>query len=114
LNTERKLVRDKIPELIARDGRLVKVARVSGKELCNLLIAKLREEVEELSGSPSVEEVADVLEVLEAIASKCLGVGWEEVLKVKEIKKAERGGFEEGLVAEFIRGEATTSRGASP
>jgi len=105
LGTERKLVRDKIPELIAREGRLVKVARVSGKELCDLLIAKLREEVEELSESLSVEEVADVLEVLEAIASKCLGVGWEEVLRVKEIKKAERGGFEEGLVAEFVRND---------
>jgi len=105
LNTERKLVRDKVPELIARDGRLVRVVRASGEELCDLLIAKLREEVEELSKSLSVEEVADVLEVLEAIASKCLGVEWGEVLRVKEIKKAERGGFEEGLVAEFVRND---------
>ncbi len=105
MGTERKLVRDKIPELVARDGRLVKVVKVSGRELCGLLIAKLREEVEELSESPSVEEVADVLEVLEAIASKCLRVEWGEVLRIKEAKKAERGGFEEGFVAEFVRSD---------
>ena len=103
MGTERKLVRDRVPELIARDGRLIKVLRVSGKELCDLLIAKLKEEVEELSGSPSVEEVADVLEVLEAIVTKCLGATWGEVIRVKEAKRAERGGFEEGLVAEFVR-----------
>jgi len=102
LRMERKLVRDKVPELIAREGRLISVSKASEDELCDLLIKKLEEEVEELRKAPSVEEVADVLEVLEAIASKCLGVGWDEVLKVKNIKRAERGGFEEGLVAKYF------------
>jgi len=103
LGIERKLVRDKVPELLMKEGRLVNVIKVSGNELCNLLVMKLKEEVNELSMSLSIEESADILEVLETLAEKCLGKAWNEVVKVKEAKKSKRGGFREGIVVEYIR-----------
>ncbi len=102
MRIETKLVRDRIPELLLSDGRLLRVRRVHGKELCRYLIIKLREEVEELSNSLSIEEVADILEVLEELARSCLRVEWGEVLRVKNAKRVERGGFSKGLIATYI------------
>jgi len=96
------LVRDGVPELLAREGRLVRVERVSGRELCEALLAKVEEEVRELREAPSVEEVADVLEALKAVARHCLGVEWGAVEEVAGRKRVERGGFEKGLIAEYV------------
>lgn len=70
---------------------------VSPKEKCELLKSKLIEEVEEFLQSNSLEELADILEVVEALG-KCLGAEWGELMQIKEVKKRERGGFEEGWV----------------
>ena len=93
-------MRDEIPRILESRGIRFRLYRVEGEELCRLLIEKLREEVEELAKSMSVEEAADILEVLEAIARRCLGVEWSEVLRVRELKRRERGSFEMGYVIE--------------
>ena len=87
-----KLVRDKVPSLTS--ARFVTVDRDTA---CSLLKHKLVEEVVEFISRPSVEELADIVEVVDAL-SKCLGSSLAEVLVVKEVKRVEKGGFEAGFV----------------
>lgn len=63
------------------------------------LLEKLFEEAAELRGAgvtEVAEEIADVLEVLRAIA-KVRGHEWADIEKVAEAKRAERGAFLERL-----------------
>ncbi len=67
--SQTKLVRDRIPQII-RDGGGQPLVRVAdGEEYRALLRAKLVEEVQEFLASDDPEELADVLEVLHALAS---------------------------------------------
>ena len=47
------------------------------------------------------EELADVMEVLDGIMFH-KGFSREEIVHIKEAKKAKRGGFEEGLYLESV------------
>jgi len=87
-----KLVRDRIPLLVG--GNYVKVDR---KTLCSLLKYKLVEEVVEFFETSSIEELADILEVVASLA-KCFGRDLHGVLEIADRKRVERGGFEEGYV----------------
>ncbi len=87
-----KLVRDRIPLL--SNGIFMKIDRAT---VCDLLKNKLVEEVVEFFKTNSIEELVDILEVVEALA-RCKGVSLAELLVLKEVKKVERGGFEEGIV----------------
>ncbi|NPA70988.1 MAG: phosphoribosyl-ATP pyrophosphohydrolase [Crenarchaeota archaeon] len=98
----KKLVRDKIPELLEREGKVFRIVeKVRDRErLKLLLLEKLREEVEEFIRNPSPEEAADVLEVIETIL-RLDGFSLDDVLKQKEVKRIERGGFNEGIIIEL-------------
>lgn len=95
-----KLIRDKIPEIIhkndAEDQWEITKCN-SRKEKYGYLLAKLREETEELLQNPCIEEIADVLEVAYAIANE-LGYSNSDVEMCREDKKSERGGFSEGYL----------------
>ena len=94
-----KLVRDRIPEIIQSDGKVPLCTLVSGDDLRAALKVKAREELAELcDASPEslLEEIADVYEVLLAIA-KNAGVGWSEVEHVASRKRDLRGGFSGGI-----------------
>jgi predicted house-cleaning noncanonical NTP pyrophosphatase (MazG superfamily) len=96
-----KLVRDKIPEIIEADGKKCEI-RIAGKEEhLQLLEAKLLEEAAEFNEAKNLEELADLMEVVFGLA-KVLGYREEELLKRREAKKEERGGFDEGLVLEKV------------
>lgn len=58
---------------------------------------KLREEVEEFLKDPSVEELADLLEILDATATH-EGLVQEEVARAREKKAEERGRFKERII----------------
>jgi predicted house-cleaning noncanonical NTP pyrophosphatase (MazG superfamily) len=92
-----KLIRDKIPEVLESLNKNYAVKIVEGEELLPYLKAKLFEETGEFSKEPSVEELADILEVIEALAVS-LGSNLTEVLEAKAKKQAERGGFTKGLI----------------
>lgn len=62
-----KLVRDRIPEIIQEDGKTPIIRIVDEEEYVRELDRKLCEEVEEYRADGSIEEMADVLEVLQAI-----------------------------------------------
>jgi predicted house-cleaning noncanonical NTP pyrophosphatase (MazG superfamily) len=101
MKTYNKLVRDKIPEIIKEDGRECKTAIVTGDEKYKLLEAKLQEEINEFLEDKNLEELADVMEVLFGLADS-LGYSEDELLKARNKKKEERGGFKEGIVLKTV------------
>jgi predicted house-cleaning noncanonical NTP pyrophosphatase (MazG superfamily) len=100
-----KLVRDRIPEIIKEAGKepVTKMVKDSA-ELKLLLIDKLAEEMQEYTESGSVEEIADILEVLQALVEKVHGMNWEQVREIQGRKREERGGFRDGIVLERVEG----------
>ncbi len=93
-----KLVRDKIPGIIRRSGREPVVRRISGEDLKTALKEKLIEEAIELKGPGDVyEELADVLEVVDAIIER-YEIDRQKLDEVKKKKQERAGGFTEGLV----------------
>ncbi len=90
-----KLVRDKIPEILDAKGISYEKRSASMEEYKIELVKKLDEEVKEFSEAYDPEELADVLEVLEALKQL------PEYANVEEIrlkKKEERGGFEKKII----------------
>ena len=92
-----KLVRDKIPDMIRAAGRTPHVRTLRTAEYRTALLDKLREEVAELIAAATsdavIEEAADVLEVLTAIAAWHGGT-LDNIVGVARSKRAERGGFD--------------------
>ncbi|MGY5627485.1 pyrophosphohydrolase domain-containing protein [Streptomyces sp. UC1A3] len=91
-----KLVRDKVPEIIRRSGETPDVYVADAQDYRQLLRAKLGEEVGEFldagNDEDALEELADVLEVVHALAAD-LGAGPEQLESLRAAKAAERGGF---------------------
>lgn len=98
-----KLVRDKIPEIIAATGKTCQTRILSREEYIAKLDEKLSEELAEYQESKSLEELADLLEVMEA-AVKARGCTWDELLQVRDEKRAKRGGFEDRILLEEVTG----------
>ena len=97
----RKLVRDKIPEIIAQAGNSCTVKILSEEDYLKHLDAKLDEETAEYQQSNSIEELADILEVVYAIA-EARGSSAEEVEAIRSIKAANRGGFKKRILLEDV------------
>jgi predicted house-cleaning noncanonical NTP pyrophosphatase (MazG superfamily) len=94
-----KLVRDKIPHIIEKQGKRCEIRVLADEEYEKMLFAKLQEEVQEcLSANQSeiVEELADVVEVVYGLL-KQKGVTLEEFEHIRLRKKGERGGFDDRL-----------------
>ena len=94
---DHKLVRDGIPELIESEGRVANVRVASSEEYCRLLREKLVEEVDEFLESGESEELADILEVVYALA-KSDGIDVAELEEKRIAKAVARGGFTQRLV----------------
>lgn len=95
-----KLVRDRIPEIIENSGKKFTTKILDEKQYVIELKKKLIEEMEEYQNAESneeaTEELADVLELMHALA-KVHGSSIEEVEKIREEKAEKRGGFEEKI-----------------
>lgn len=91
-----KLVRDKIPELIEQSGAKANIRILDSEEYTRQLERKLDEEVAEYHDGKNLEELADILEVVYALAEN-LGHTRRELLDVHRRKREERGGFEKGI-----------------
>lgn len=93
-----KLVRDRIPEIIRAAGKEPVTRVAASGERMGLLRAKLDEEVREfLESDDDPEELADILEVLLALAAQ-LGMDHDQLEKLRAAKERERGGFAAGIV----------------
>jgi len=91
-----KLVRDKIPDIIRASGRTPRVTTLVAGAYRVALYNKLREEVDELVAATTaeaafIEEAADVLEVLQAIAAEH-GLAVADIVDAGHRKCAETGG----------------------
>ena len=96
-----KLVRDRIPEIIEKDGKRCVYSVLSREDYLSLLDLKLNEELAEYQESKSMEELADLLEVLRAVAA-ARGSSIEEVEQIRIQKAEKRGGFEKRLLLEEV------------
>ena len=92
-----KLVRDKIPEIIESNGAKCTTAVVSESTYLDLLDMKLYEELTEFQADHSQEELADMLEVMMAVA-RAHGYDWNHILEIRTKKHEERGGFSNRIV----------------
>ena len=101
MKVHNKLVRDRIPEIIERGGGHPAVRTLDTDEYLCELDRKLAEEVEEYLESGSLEELADVSEVLAAIL-RARGYTAEEPIVTMDKKRKERGGFAERIYLEYV------------
>ena len=92
-----KLVRDKIPEYIISKGGKPITHVAESAEYWEKLKEKLIEEAGEFIKDESIEELADILEVIEAI-SAYKKFGRDEIEKVKNKKSEERGKFNDRII----------------
>ncbi len=99
-----KLVRDRIPEIIEKSGKTCVTSELSASEYVEMLDEKLNEELAEYQESKSPEELADLLEVIRAVAT-ARGSSIEEVEKIRIEKAAKRGGFEKRILLLEVRSE---------
>jgi len=91
-----KLVRDRIPEIMRKEGKTPAIRKVEGNELRQALKDKLVEEAGELRQAENIsEELADVLEVIDALID-AYGLNLKEIASLKERKKIIRGSFRNG------------------
>lgn len=91
-----KLVRDKIPQHIEIEGKKCKFYILEEEQYQKELDKKLLEEANEFIADHNIEEMADLMEVVEAI-QKTHNLSKEEMEKVRLEKKLKKGGFKERL-----------------
>lgn len=99
--TYHKLVRDRIPEIIEADRKICICETLSDADYIDLLDQKLNEELAEYQESKSLEELADLLEVMQAVV-KARGWTLEELEQLRADKAARRGGFEKKILLKEI------------
>jgi len=97
-----KLVRDEIPNILTEKGKsFISHTAKDEKEYQSKLMEKLQEEVSEFLEAPCAEEIADIQEVLEALAHS-IGSSIAEVNNLKVRKAATRGRFMDGHILESV------------
>lgn len=96
-----KLVRDKIPAIIEGNGETPVTRILNDEEYLNELNTKLQEEVNEYFTDGSVEELADIVEVIYGLLD-AKGVSLEEFEKIRNGKVEKRGAFKEKIFLESV------------
>ncbi|MDD3392772.1 MAG: nucleoside triphosphate pyrophosphohydrolase [Bacilli bacterium] len=91
-----KLVRDNIPNIIKNNGEEAIIRILDDNEYKHKLDEKLLEEVNEYLEDDNIEEIADILEVIEAIL-KYKKVSQDDLKIVKETKKNKKGSFDKQI-----------------
>lgn len=92
-----KLVRDRIPEIIASSGRRCDIRILDDEAYLDALDQKLSEELAEYQESKSMEELADLLEVIHAVAT-ARGSSMEEIESIRVKKASQRGTFDKRIL----------------
>lgn len=100
-----KLVRDKIPEIILATGEKPVTRLLNEDEYKLELEKKLLEEYHEVIEAKStdrIEELADMLEVMIALA-KLENKDLDDIVTTATLKREKRGGFEKRIYLETVK-----------
>lgn len=87
--------------LLKKTGRICKLRKLNDAEYFQELKNKLVEEVDEFLAADNIEELADIIEVIYALA-KFIGHNVNELEELRDKKHLERGGFDKRLFLESI------------
>ena len=96
-----KLVRDKIPEIIENQAQTAVTETLSQEDFKKYLDLKLNEELAEYLESDSVEELADLTEVIYALV-KLKGMSPDDFEKIRLDKTEERGAFDRRILLKEV------------
>lgn len=98
-----KLVRDGIVDIISDEGHHVAWRVMTESEFVPALRSKLLEEVMEFTRDPSVDELADICQVIDSLVRF-----YPELDKVMANKRDERGGFDNRVRLLWVDERKTT------
>ena len=97
----KKLVRDRIPQIaLEKSNEKLEFYVASNDEFLKELKIKLQEEVDEFLASDDLLELADILEVLYALAKE-FGMTREDLELARKKKEFARGGFERKIILKW-------------
>lgn len=95
-----KLVRDRIPDIIKAAGKTFTTRILDDEKYRQELRKKAYEELQEYMNAKdddtALEELADLLEIMHALA-ECHGSSIEHVEQIRAEKREKRGGFKEKI-----------------
>lgn len=111
-----KLVRDKIPEIIEKDGGKPVYFSIQGYPYKTALYNKMEEEFNEFEqavihedSAGILEELGDMYEVFANIA-KAHGYSMQDIIDAADVKREERGGFESHFfLKQYIKNDNSSS-----
>ena len=92
-----KLVRDKIPQIIKKQGKIAVIHTLNDADFEQYLERKLYEETGEYCQSKSLEELADILEVIIALA-ELQGCSFADLVDLQVRKAVKRGSFKKKIL----------------
>ena len=92
-----KLVRDLIPDGIHQKGETVRFHTATDDEYRKKLREKLQEEVDEFLKAENAEELADIIEVIYALADE-KNISRETLENIRQKKAWERGAFQKRII----------------
>lgn len=104
-----KLVRDRIPEIIEREGLAIAVSTLDHDAFRDALRRKLVEEASEAAEASSealVTEIADLFEVIDALLA-AEGVDAGHVRAVQDRRRRDRGGFNQRTLLHWTDDSST-------
>lgn len=100
-----KLIRDNIPAILQEKGIDIVIEHATDdKQYEKYLFAKVLEELDEFKEDPSTEELADIIEVLRALAIH-YDLSDAEFEQVSDTKFDEKGGFEDRIILKEVKDE---------
>lgn len=103
---DNKLVRDEIKEIIEKEGKRAVIHTANEPEYSQRLKEKLVEEVEEFLSAPNAEELADILEVIYALA-ELEKLSPTQLEQHRQKKANERGTFSKRMVLDKVISKTT-------
>ncbi len=95
-----KLARDHMPEIIKKNNFKATFYVADEAEYRRRLREKLQEEVNEYIEDNTTEELADIIEVIYALAQND-GISLDQLEAVRKKKAQERGAFQKRLIIEY-------------
>lgn len=100
-----KLVRDRIPDIIRADGRDCQIEIMSKSDYQQALLAKLMEEAQEVASATDqerIKELADVLEVFDALLT-AFDIQRDDVVVVQQERRKKRGSFADRIKLLWVK-----------